>query len=133
MHTFGHYVFLSLSLSLYIYIYIAFGKESTCHAGDPGDSWLRKIPWRRDRLPTPVSLGFPGGLAGKESIRLQCVRPEFYPRVGKIFWRRERQPTPAFWPGEFQELYSPWGRKESDTTERLSLTSLHFYIDKFRT
>ena len=31
------------------------------------DSWLRKIPWRRDRLPTPVFLGFPGGSAGKES------------------------------------------------------------------
>ena len=25
-------------------------------------------PWRRDRLPTPVFLGFPGGSAGKESI-----------------------------------------------------------------
>ena len=24
------------------------------------------------------------------------------------------------WPGEFHGLYSPWGRKESDTTERLS-------------
>ena len=31
------------------------------------DSWVRKIPWRRDRLPTPVSLGFPDGSAGKES------------------------------------------------------------------
>ena len=31
------------------------------------DSWVRKIPWRRDRLPTPVFLGSPGGLAGKES------------------------------------------------------------------
>ena len=26
-----------------------------------------KIHWRRDRLPTPVFLGFPGGSAGKES------------------------------------------------------------------
>jgi len=26
-----------------------------------------KICWRRDRLPTPVFLGFPGGSAGKES------------------------------------------------------------------
>ena len=43
------------------------GKESTCNAGDWLDSWVRKIPWRRDRLPTPVFLGFPGGLAGKES------------------------------------------------------------------
>ena len=31
------------------------------------DSWVRKIPWRRDRLPTPVFLGFPGGSAGKKS------------------------------------------------------------------
>ena len=29
-------------------------------------SWVRKI-WRRDRLPTPVFLGFPCGSAGKES------------------------------------------------------------------
>ena len=31
------------------------------------DSWVRKIPSRRDRLPTPVFLGFLGGSAGKES------------------------------------------------------------------
>ena len=31
------------------------------------DSWVRKIPWRRDRLPTPLFLGFPCGSAGKES------------------------------------------------------------------
>ena len=31
------------------------------------DSWVRKIPWRRNRLPTPVFLGFPCGSAGKES------------------------------------------------------------------
>ena len=30
--------------------------------------WVRKIPWRRDRLHTPVFLGFPCGLAGKESV-----------------------------------------------------------------
>ena len=29
--------------------------------------------------------------------------------------------TPIFWPGEFFGLYSPWGCKESDTTEPLSL------------
>ena len=28
---------------------------------------VRKIRWRRDRLPTPVFLGFPCGSAGKES------------------------------------------------------------------
>ena len=31
------------------------------------DSWAGKIHWRRDRLPTPVVLGFPCGSAGKES------------------------------------------------------------------
>ena len=32
------------------------------------NSWVGKTPWRRDRLPTPVFLGFPCGPAGKESI-----------------------------------------------------------------
>ena len=36
-------------------------------------------------------------------------------------WRRERLPTPVFWPGEFHGQYSPWGCKQSDTTEQLSL------------
>ena len=33
----------------------------------PVDSWVGKIRWRRDRLPTPVFLGFLGSSAGKES------------------------------------------------------------------
>ena len=34
----------------------------------PGlDSWVGRISWRRDRLPTPVFLGFPCGSAGQES------------------------------------------------------------------
>ena len=52
-------------------------------------------------------------------LTTQCRRPGFYPWVGKIPWRREWPPTPVFWPGEFHRL-SPWGCKESDTTERLS-------------
>ena len=31
------------------------------------DSWVKKFPWRRNRLPTPVFLGFPGGSDSKES------------------------------------------------------------------
>ena len=31
------------------------------------NSWVRKICWRRDRLPTPILLGFTGGSDGKES------------------------------------------------------------------
>ena len=34
----------------------------------PGfNSWVEKIPWRRDRIHTPVFLGFPGGSDSKES------------------------------------------------------------------
>ena len=35
---------------------------------------------------------------------------------------------PVFWPGEFQGLYSPWGHKESDTTEWVLLPLSHPYI-----
>jgi len=43
-------------------------------------------------------------------------------------WRRERLTTPVFCPGEFHGQrslagYSPWGRKELDTTELLSLSA----------
>ena len=31
------------------------------------NSWVGKILWRRNRLPTPVFLGFPCGSGGKES------------------------------------------------------------------
>ena len=43
------------------------------------------------------------------------------PGLGRFPWRRERPPTPVFLPGEFHELYGPWGHKESDTTEQLPL------------
>ena len=50
-------------------------------------------------------------------------------RGGKIPWRRKWQPTPVFLPGKSHGRWSlvgycPWGRKESDTTERLHFTSL---------
>ena len=68
------------------------------------NSWVRKIPWRRYRLPTPAFLGFLCGSAGKESSSNAGDLPGFYPWVGKIPWRRERLPSPVFWPGEF----IPW-------------------------
>ena len=42
------------------------GKESTCNAGDPGLIPVRKICWRRNRLPIPIFLGFPGCSAAKD-------------------------------------------------------------------
>ena len=66
---------------------------------------------------------FPGGSEGW-SICLQCGRTGLDSWVGKIPWRRKWQPTPVLLPGKFHGLrspvgYSPWGRKESDTTEWL--------------
>ena len=70
---------------------------------------------------------FPGGTSGRESACQcrRCKRRGFHPWVTKIPWRRKWQPTPAFLPGkppwteEPGELHSPWGHKESDTTESL--------------
>jgi len=49
-------------------------------------------------------------------------RLEFDPWMGKIPWRRKWQPTPVFLPEKSSGQrslvgYSPWGHKESDTTE----------------
>ena len=88
----------------------------------PVYSWVRKIPWRRDKLLTPVFLGFPGGPAGKESAMWETwVRPLSWEdplEKGKathssiLAWRIPRR-------------YSSWGYKDSDATEQLSLS--HFY------
>ena len=44
-------------------------KEYACNSGDL-EAWvlslIGKLPWRRERLPTPVFFGFPCGSAGKE-------------------------------------------------------------------
>ena len=55
--------------------------------------------------------------------------------VRKILWRREWLPTPVFLPGELYGQrslgsYSPWGHKESDTSEILTpWLSLHAWFE----
>ena len=72
--------------------------------------------------------GFPGGSEDKTSA-CNAGDPGLIPtRVRKIPWRRKWQPTPVLLPGKSHGLrslvgYSPWGRKESDTTE-----TLHFHF-----
>ena len=90
------------------------------------------MPLRRDRLPTPVFLGFTGGSDGKESTCNAGYLSVFDPWAWKISWRREQLPTPIFLLEEFHGQsslagYSPWGRKELDTTEQLSLYP-HLFI-----
>ena len=71
-------------------------------------------------LPHFAVNGLPCGLADKGSA---CNAGDLgsIPRLGKMPWRRKRLPTPGFWPGNFHGLYSPWGHKDSDKAERISL------------
>ena len=54
-------------------------------------SLVGKIHWRRDRLPTPVFLGFPGGSAGKESA---CSMEDLasIPGLGRSLGERKDYP-----------------------------------------
>ena len=73
-------------------------------------------PLEKDRLPTPVFLGFPCGLAGRETT---CNMGDMgsAPELGRSPGEWDRLPTPVFSPGELYGLYSSWGHKESDTTK----------------
>ena len=72
---------------------------------------------------TPLnSTGFPGGSAGKETT---CNVGDLgsIPGLGRSHGEGKDYLL-LFWPGEFHGRYSPWGYKELDTTERLSLSLL---------
>ena len=94
---------------------------------------LFKSLWKTEKKKKKLMKQFcPGGADGKASC-LQCGRPGFNPWVRKILWRRKWQPTLVLLPvkshGQRSMVgYSPWGRKESDTTERL-----HFHFHALRT
>ena len=73
-------------------------------------------------LPTPVFLGFPCGSAGKESA---CNAGDLGLIPGLGSSSGEGNGNPLQNPGEFHGQrslagYSSWGRKESETTERLN-------------
>ena len=82
------------------------------------------IPWRRDRLPTPVFSGFPRGSDSEESA---CDGGDLglIPGLGRplggghgnlLQYSRLKNPQ-----GQRSLVgYSPWGEKESDMSERLS-------------
>ena len=90
-------------------------------------SWLRRIPWRRDRLLTPVFLGLPGGSDGKDSA-FNVGDLDSIPGLGPL--EEGITTSPVFLPGESHGLYSPWGPKELDMTDQLSLSLSKGEIDK---
>ena len=102
------------------------GKESTCNAGDPGS-----IPG--SGRSTGDRIGYPSYYSWT-SLQVQMVknppakwRTWVWSQGWEDPWRGERLPTPGFWPGKLHGQkslvgYSLWSRKESDMTERLSLS-----------
>ena len=64
----------------------------------------------------------PGGSDGKESA-CSAGDLDLIPGLGRSPGEGNRLPTPLVWPGELHGLYSPWGHKELNTSERLSLSS----------
>ena len=70
--------------------------------------------------------GFPCGSDGKESA-CNAGDPRSIPGLRGSWVGRKWQPTLVFLPGEFHRQrglagYSPWGHKELDTSEQLSLS-----------
>ena len=96
---------------------ISFGKESSCNAGDP-DAIAGSGRSSGEGISYPLQYSWVSFVA----LLVKNLPAMWETWVGKIPWRRERLPTPVFCPGEFHELYSPWGRKVSGMTEQLSLS-----------
>ena len=81
------------------------------------DSWVGKICWRRDRLPSPVLGGFPCGSAGKESAG-NVGDMGSIPGLGRSPGEGKGYPL------QYSGLGSSMGLKESDMTEWISCVYL---------
>ena len=86
-------------------------------------SWVWKIPWRRDGLPTSVLEGFPGGPDGKESA--YSADPSSIPGLGISNGGAYGNPLQYSCLEDLHRQrslagYSPCGHKELDITEQLS-------------
>ena len=106
------------------------GKESTCITGDLGhDSWVSKILWRRDKLPTPVFLVFPSGSASKEST---CNAGDLgsIPGSERSTGEGKGYPFQCFWCGEFHGLYSPRGCRVRHEWVAFTFTFFHIQLLK---
>ena len=104
---------------------------------------LRFKDWRRPKrhINHVLSMSEPyllhSWFSGREST-CQSWRHGFNPWVGKTPWRRKWQPPSAFLPEKFHGQKSlagssPWGCKESDTTEWLSMlawTLFKFWLEQ---
>ena len=83
------------------------------------DSWVGKIPWRRDWLPTAVFLGFPCGSAGKEYA---CNAGDLgsIPGLGRSPGEMKGYPLQCSGLENSMNFYRLRGHKELDLSEQLS-------------
>jgi len=99
-----------------------------------------KIRWRRDRLPTPVFLGFPVAQLVKNLFAILETW------VQSLVWEdpleKGKATPPVFWPGEFHGLCicSSWGLENSTdcayavhgvAKSRTRLSDFHFHLFTF--
>ena len=99
------------------------GKEFTFNAGD-----LSLIPGLGRSI--GEGIGYPLQYSWASLVAQLVRNPSAMQEtcVRSLCWKdlleKGRATHSAFWPGEFHGLYSPWGHKESDKTERLSLSHI---------
>ena len=88
------------------------------------DSWVGKIPWRRERLPTPVFLGFPGGSAGKE---FACSAGD----LGSIPWLGRSPGKELGYPLQYSSLENSIGCIGHGVTKHWTrLSDVHIHIPR---
>ena len=90
----------------------------------------RKYIWGSERLDEVVSIQLLLGTEGRSPKQIKAQRGGAVSVFQDLqtIWRRQWQPTPVLLPGKSHGQRSlvgcsPWGREESDTTERL-----HFHF-----
>ena len=122
-------VFITESLwrsrSLILFTHTHTHTHTHTNAGDPGLIPELEVSLERDRLPSPVFLGFPGGSDNKESA---CNVGDLglIPGLGRSPGGGHGNPLQYSClenPHRQRSLvgYSPWGHKDLDLTEQLSV------------
>ena len=99
------------------------GKESTCNGGDTGS-----IPGSGRSSGEGISYPLQYSWASLVAQLVKNMPGMWETWVRSLGWedpleKGKTTPTPIFWPGEFHGLYSLWGRKVLDWTERFSLSN----------
>ena len=98
-------------------------------------SFSRVSSQPRDQIQVSHIAGRRSTLDSLEKDKLGSFYCLFLVSISFICRRRQWHPTPVLLPGKFHGWrslvdYSPWGRKESDTTERLHSLTHSIVINK---